>query len=280
MSYDIHILVNGSRCKQYHHNGRTFIEAKEGSEYVIEVKNNTWKRIMACVSVDGLNILNGEAATIDGPGYIINSYCSNRYEGFRVSNDTVAKFVFGKKGQSYAASKEDGSERNVGVIGLRLYEEKYRPPIVVETTRRFYKNYTKGGTADPMPPEPTIWCDTSTASWGSDALDLTLKDYEPERSFGGGQSALRGMSTGMACSVSPQNLTEAFDMGTTWGGAKESRVIEVEFERGYLTLSTDIYYASRQSLIEMGVPVTNEKQVTFPSSFNDKYAKPPKGWRG
>jgi hypothetical protein len=70
-------------------------------------------------------------------------------------------------------------------------------------------------------------------------------------------------------------------MGTKWGEAKESKVIEVEFEKGLIALTTNIYYASRQSLIEMGVPLGNEKQVSFPEPFKDgKYAEPPKGWQG
>ena len=72
-----------------------------------------------------------------------------------------------------------------------------------------------------------------------------------------------------------------FDMSTKWGEAKESKVVEVEFERGSLVLTTNIYYASRQSLIEMGVPLGSEKQVSFPEPFVDsKYAKPPKNWKG
>jgi hypothetical protein len=73
----------------------------------------------------------------------------------------------------------------------------------------------------------------------------------------------------------------SFDMGTKFGEAKESKVVEVEFEKGTLILPiTNIYYASRQSLIEMGVPLGSEKQVSFPEPFKNQYATPPKGWRG
>lgn len=82
-------------------------------------------------------------------------------------------------------------------------------------------------------------------------------------------------------SATNQSALRGFDMGTKWGESKESRVIEVEFEKGSLVLNTNIYYASRQSLVEMGVPLGNEKQVSFPEPFADsKYAKPPQGWRG
>ena len=127
MSYEVQILVNGSRCKQYYHNGKTFLEAKKGSEYTLEIKNNTWQRILAVCSVDGLDVLNGKPAAEDGNGYVINGYNSLKIDGFRLSDNEVAKFVFDYKGNSYAASKEDGSERNVGVIAGTLKSRLGKP---------------------------------------------------------------------------------------------------------------------------------------------------------
>jgi hypothetical protein len=85
----------------------------------------------------------------------------------------------------------------------------------------------------------------------------------------------------MNCCSNPAPEPLGFDMGTRYGESKESRVIEVEFEKGILAFTTSIYYASRQSLIEMGVPLTNEKQVSFPEPFaGNKYSVPPKDWKG
>ena len=133
MSFDLNILVNGNRCKQYQHQGKTFIEAKNGSEYVIEIKNNHYKRILAVGSVDGLNVLTGKAASDTDTGYIIGAYSSEKIKGFRFSDDEWAMFKFGYKfyGNTYAQSKEDGSEKNCGVIGLRVFYEK--EPIVTTT---------------------------------------------------------------------------------------------------------------------------------------------------
>jgi hypothetical protein len=302
MSYDINILVNGNRCKQYHHDGKIFIEAKEGSEYSIEIKNNTWKRILAVCSVDGLDILNGKPATEDGPGYVISGFNSPKFDGFRVSDEKVAKFVFGAKGSSYAASKEDGSEKNVGVIGIRIFNEKEKPaPIVIREDHhhhhwRKYPEYPWSGT--PLNPYP-MWCDT-TWSGASDvtygcalndmSLDMSADDGLKSRSANIMSKGLAGNATKTVNATfmsQTQQLSNAgtdslrgFDMGTKWGEAKESKVVEVEFERGTLALTTNIYYASRQSLLEMGVPLGSEKQVSFPEPFADsKYAKPPKGWK-
>jgi hypothetical protein len=269
--YDVNILVKGSRCKQYNHDGKIYIEAKHGSEYTIEIKNSTWQRILAVCSVDGLDILTGKKASENAAGYVINGYNSVKLDGFRVSDAKVAKFVFGAKGESYAESKEDGSEKNVGVIAVRLFQEKIKPPPPppVEIHHHHHHDYYRpwdwpygwwGSTGDPMPPPSCGCCNNSAPS----SPNIT-----------------RGMKTN---SISSKMMSKKslFDMGTKFGEAKESRVIEVEFEKGFLTLTANIYYASRQNLIEMGVPLGNEKQVSFPEPFpaDSKYAKPPKGWRG
>ena len=304
MSYDVQILVNGSRCKQYNQNGKVFIEAKHGSEYVIEVKNHTWQRIMAVCSVDGLDILDGKLAREDAGGYIIPAHGADKFNGFRVSNDKVAKFVFGTKGGSYAASKEDGSERNVGVIGVRLFDEKSKPlPPPVEI---HHHHWPKVNPYDPYNPYGPIWTDnTYSTSIGSSVIgddggncccDFGMVEKSSENLYCNdiptksaptkgkkmskslGICDIRSDTISAKCSAKP---TRGFDMGTQWGEAKESRVTEVEFEKGVLVFATNIYYASRQSLIEMGVPLSNEKQVSFPEPFADgKYAKPPKNWRG
>lgn len=316
MSYDVQILVNGSRCKQYTHDGKTFIEAKDGSEYSIEIKNNSYSRILAVCSVDGLDILNGKPATEEGPGYVISALNSSKFDGFRVSDEKVAKFVFGAKGDSYAATKGDSSERNVGVIGIRLFQEKIKPAPITIREEHHHHHYPKPhwntpwwGTSAPNTPPlyPTIWCDSTYSTSVSDGnlndmgtlggLSGTLSNSGTD-ALGAKNSSLIGdngpikMSDNTARGITGQRritaqsmnsikkLDAGFDMGTKWGEAKESKVVEVDFERGILALTTNIYYASRQSLLEMGVPLGNEKQVSFPEPFVDsKYAKPPKGWK-
>ena len=344
-NYTVDILVNDKPIRKFPHNGKLFVEAHPGKEYSIRIKNNTWQRILAITSVDGLDALNGKPATENGNGYVINGYSSLNLEGFRVSNEKVAKFLFDYKGGSYAASKEDGSERNVGVIGVRIFTEKVNPPppppVVIREEHHHHHDHFP---TNPWYNRPywwdntTIWCggltgDGDTASYGTkcSAGDICRGDNGIVEDFAGehlyscdsiptasppgatkGGSHTKGTSRGLmghsskvvgqslnfmgnaqASNTAPNpkvlrtmNASKnaqplGFDMGTKWGEAKESRVIEVEFEKGLLALTTNIYYASRQSLIEMGVPLGNEKQVSFPEPFKDgKYAEPPKNWQG
>ncbi len=73
---------------------------------------------------------------------------------------------------------------------------------------------------------------------------------------------------------------ENFDMGTEFGRKETSKVQNVSFDRGCLAQSFDIYYASRESLISMGVPINNILSTNLPQSFPNEYCTPPKGWNG
>lgn len=305
--HDVHILVNGNRCKQYRYKGKTYIEAKDGSNYEIEIKNNSWNRILAVSSVDGLNVITGEKASTNGPGYVIDTYSSMRIDGFRYSNDKVAKFEFTMKGRgdSYAANK--GDQQNVGVIGVRLYNEKVKPAPVVQPVP--YPVYPKPYNPWDKPWKPwhdpydpwwdkpwnytTIWCGTGSTIKGrvcsaggttNSAGGVQGKGYScsniPTENEGNEtyDSCLTGEDQ-VKCSSN--EVLRGFDSATKWGDAKESHVVNVDFERGIIALSLEIYYATRESLIQMGVPISNNKQVSgFPSAFPENYAKPPKGWQG
>ena len=70
-------------------------------------------------------------------------------------------------------------------------------------------------------------------------------------------------------------------METQWGEARNYKVKEITFERKELIHSFDIHYASRESLIAMGIDMGTEKRASWPESFKEtKYANPPKGWKG
>ncbi len=245
-SFDINVLVNGNRCKFYYHDGKTFIEAKHGSEYELEIKNNTWRRVLCLTSVDGLNIITGKTATDEDPGYVIPAYSPLRIKGFRYSNDEVAAFKFTTKSNSYAHN-QGGYEasKNCGVIGFRIYDEYvYAPPLVI------YQNWLYEKPYNPT----TLWGTTTCVNLSTETTDKPSDDS--------------------------LNILRNFDMGSTWGKKIESKVVETNFGKGCLILSFDIYYASRQSLINMGVPINVGHQIAFPQSFTNKYATPPSDWTG
>jgi hypothetical protein len=286
------ILVNNNKCKQYNHQGRTYVEAHSGTEYEIEIKNNYYKRILAVCSVDGLDVLTGKPANGDAGGYIIDAYHPIKIKGFRYDDDSVGAFRFTCKGGSYAASKQDGSERNCGVIGIRLYYE-VEPIVVVQPMPWVVQPFNPWQPSNPWIIPSSVSCnplgglygaarfgyqdDVQYSAGGSGmSVGTTLSSAQPMMDYGNTVRSREPRMEKLCASPTPKG----FDMGTAWGQKKDSKVFTTDFNRGCLALSQDIYYASRESLIEMGVPITNELKVNLPQSFPGKYAEPPSGWRG
>ena len=271
-SFDVNVLVNGNRCKFYHHQGRTYIEAKHGSEYELEIKNNTWSRVLCLSSVDGLNVLTGETAREDDAGYVIPSYSPLRIKGFRYSNNEVAAFKFTDKHNSYAQS-QGGNEaaQNCGVIGFRIYNEIVRTPIKVD----IHWNTPTGGLYGPGRYGYKTTETINTCCGGNTTSNTIQTSCCNTEGIYGSVKGTYASTEGTYGSP-----LRSFDMGSTWGQKVESKVVETDFERGSLTFTLDIYYASRQALLDMGVPINVGNQAFFPQSFPTKFATPPSGWRG
>jgi hypothetical protein len=251
--YEINVLVNGNKCKTYNHLGKCYIEAKNGSEYVIEIKNGYYGRKLVVASVDGINVMDGNVASENGPGYIIQSYSSLKIKGYRYSDSEVAAFKFVNKPDSYA------NTLNCGVIGIKIYLE-YQPPYNLFNPYDYYPNPF-------IQPNKITLTDDETpyykVTWGSTTNINCCVDSNIN------------CSSGNNIGNSP-----TFDMGSTWGKKLESKVTEVEFSRGIFSYGLDIFYASRESLMNAGILLENANQVSFPQSFPEKYAKPPKNWKG
>lgn len=120
---------NGSFLDAYQHRGRVYVLGTAGQRYTLRVGNPTPSRIEAVISVDGLDVIDGEPADLRKRGYVVPPYGEVRVEGFRVSTEQVAAFRFSSVSNSYAGRK--GKARNVGVIGVAIFEEQTAPQMVL-----------------------------------------------------------------------------------------------------------------------------------------------------
>jgi hypothetical protein len=102
-----------------------YVLGNAGQRYTILLENTTPYRFESVVSVDGLDVINGQPASGSHRGYILPAYGRVEIEGFRQNQNAVATFRFGSVGNSYAA--QTGDARNVGVIGVALYAENGAP---------------------------------------------------------------------------------------------------------------------------------------------------------
>ena len=277
-NYEVQILVENRPVKQHYHEGQYWVEAHKGAEYTVKVKNNTAGRIMAIVSIDGVDVISGEAASTDSSGYIVNAFNASEIKGFRVSDTEVNAFEFGDIGDSYAAlsAAKDVSAKNCGVIGVRVYKEKEAKINLNDIWRKKAEEMKRfpRPCIIPMAPFPDYpWSDPWIGTAPYDRpyqpyrYDVTCKMDSADQRFA---SSVSNLNNAMR--------STSFDVGTKFGEERSSKVTYVEFERGELAMEHCIYYASRDKLIEAGVIIVNPLPA-LPLAFKDsekKYCVAPK----
>lgn len=106
----------------YRHAGRRYVEGRPGNEYAVRIRNCTGERLLAVLSVDGVNAVTGETASPDQSGYVIEPWGYVTVQGWRKDLDRTAAFYFSDLHDSYAA--RTGRPDDLGVIGVALFRER------------------------------------------------------------------------------------------------------------------------------------------------------------
>ena len=287
----MHVQVNGRACKEYSHKGMSFIEARSGTNYTVKIKNDNPYRVMAVLSVDGLDVVTGKPAEETNTGYIIDAYSSLDVKGYRISDDNSASFIFTSKGKSYVQQVKSNAT-NAGVIGLRTYKEKLSyysgwnitagsgigSVTVPYTTLGNYTintvpcTYTVGNTTANV---------TATTTAANNCSNYFSSTSVSNTSLNASSGTLRSMN--VSSDTSKPLSHKQFDTGTGWGSKLEDKVTRVSFEKGDMLVEMSVYYASKEALVEMGVDLQNTpkiaKEPVMPKAFGN-YCTPPKGWNG
>ena len=204
----------------YTRQGRHYVAGRPGARYAVRVVNQAGARVMAVMSVDGVNVVSGDSASWDQNGYVFSAGQRHDVAGWRKSQAQVAAFEFTALPNSYAA--RTGRPENVGVIGVALFRERavpVPPPAAEPAARR-----SLGGSNDSM----------ADNSAGSSASNSTTSDA-------------RALSR-----PAPQAESK---LGTGHGARENAWVNYTEFERARSTPDEiiTIYYDSRANLVAQGV---------------------------
>ena len=117
---EVLVCVNGKPVREYNYDQKTFLEGRPGSQYSLKLKNNSGKRVIAVISVDGLNVITGEPEDGDGAGYIVERYSSVDIKGFRHDMNSVGAFKFCEKSKSYCNSTKETKNNNPTNVRLRI----------------------------------------------------------------------------------------------------------------------------------------------------------------
>ena len=126
---DVYDRTEDRALDVHRHRGRQYIVGTPGHEYAIRIRNCSERRVLAVVSVDGVNVITGETAAPDQSGYVIEPYGYVTIEGWRKDLDRTAAFYFSDPGDAYAT--RTGRPDDLGVIGVALFRE--REPVWVQT---------------------------------------------------------------------------------------------------------------------------------------------------
>ncbi len=128
--YDVQVLrESGETLPTYAFKDRFYVQGNASERYILRITNPTPNRVEAVVSVDGLDVVDGENGDLRKRGYVVPPYGETRIEGFRTSQADVATFRFSSVVDSYAGKK--GKARNVGVIAVAIFEEEAAAQIIV-----------------------------------------------------------------------------------------------------------------------------------------------------
>ena len=127
---------SGVELPIYHARGDYWVAGRPGARYSIRARNAVGERVMAVMSVDGVNVVTGETAGVEQNGYVFSPRERSDIAGWRKSDSQIAAFEFAAAGNSYAS--RTGRPDDVGVIGVAMFRERVAapPPPPVPTPRR------------------------------------------------------------------------------------------------------------------------------------------------
>ncbi len=275
--------TTGQTLPVYRYRGEYWVAGNPGSKYSVAVNNRLGERILAVMSVDGVNVLNGDTASTDQTGYVFNRYQRYEVAGWRKSDREIAAFTFVASPRSYA--ERTGRPDNVGTIGVALFREKYEPPRYVEPQRRFgepdYPRYRYDEQNDSFkraPGEAAGAQSRAAPSAPTAEPAAPSRDIAKSRVYESDRSGIAG--------VTGQRVEEK--LGTGHGAREWSSVTRTNFERASQSPAEviTIRYDSPANLISMGViPPARTPWDRTPNPFPDNHGSnsyvpdPPRWYR-
>jgi hypothetical protein len=128
--FNVEILVNGRPQDEYQARGRSYVEAIEGAEYEVRLRNPLPYRVAVALSVDGLNTIDARRTSAwNASKWVIEPYGTISIGGWQMSSQRARRFYFTSERDSYGAKL--GQTANLGVISAVFFRERRPIPIPV-----------------------------------------------------------------------------------------------------------------------------------------------------
>ncbi|UXI69190.1 hypothetical protein [Tahibacter amnicola] len=236
---------SGATLPLYPARGKEYVAGTPGHRYAVRIVNRTGERVLAVLSVDGVNAISGQTAAPDQSGYVLGPYESTEIAGWRKNMNEIAQFEFTRLRDSYAA--QTGRPNNVGVIGVAAYRERYVPP---------------------PPPPPPVYRDDKIAAERSAPKSAAAPTAQAP--------ATAGASADMARAEEGARRQRE-SLGTGHGARESSHASYTTFERDsrhpYEVVS--IWYDSYANLASRGIVPRPPRHPREPDPFPNGFTPDP-----
>jgi hypothetical protein len=128
-NFQVEVLVNGRSLAEYYARGRTYVEALQGAEYELRLRNSSPDRVAVALSVDGLNTIDARHSSAwNASKWVIEPYQTITISGWQMSSERARRFYFTNERDSYGAKL--GQTQNLGVISAVVFRERRRVSTV------------------------------------------------------------------------------------------------------------------------------------------------------
>jgi hypothetical protein len=222
--FDVEVVVGGSTLEAMYGRGRRYVEAREGSEYELVVRNPLPVRVAVALSVDGLNTIDARrTSSWESSKWVIEPYGTVRIKGWQTSSTNARRFYFTTERDSYASKL--GRASDLGVITAVFYREN-APRRVLPPPRPYYE---EDGSAEPR----------------------SRSEAPAERESRGRDGAKSGDSAG-ATAVGPRRNDDYAATGMGRSTRYDVEWIQMRLERSPAAEIT-IRYEYRDTLIRLGL---------------------------
>jgi hypothetical protein len=239
-SLDLVTRADGQVLPVYPRDGRYWTVGTPGQEYSIRVCNRTGTRVLAVMSVDGVNIVTGDSASPAQSGYVLGARECADISGWRKSLSRTAAFYFTELPDAYAA--RTGRPENVGVIGVAVFPER----VTLGLTKELFGSMPEEARRD-----------------GQNAQADTAAERDADDRSGAAGARARNESA-------PATVAPLAKLGTGHGRSEHAPTQMVRFERASATPAETIaiHYDRRDNLVAMGIlppPMIARSPNPFPA---------------
>jgi hypothetical protein len=141
--FEVEVLVDGQSLEEYAARGRHYVEALEGAEYELRIRNPLGVRVAVALSVDGMNTIDARRTTgWEASKWVIGPYQTITIGGWQMSTSRARRFYFTTERDSYGAKL--GQTANLGVISAVFFRER-QSVVITPSPRRTPRPYEEDG---------------------------------------------------------------------------------------------------------------------------------------